>query len=135
MRLQRNINQAILFGTVIDSPTIRTTSSGFLSCSFRLCTFRSFKTSSGEQKEEVEFHMIVAWDKLAEICSKVIEKGSKVYVQGRIRTNKIIEPEGMVKYSTEIAAYDVVVAARPDDAKRDDLEIDKMINDGGPQRA
>jgi single-strand DNA-binding protein len=128
MRLQRNINQVAILGTVVDIPSFRTTPNGTSVCSFRMCTVRTFRTSFGEQKEEVEFHLITAWDKLAEICSKVIEKGTKVFINGRLKTNKFDEPDGKTRYSTEISAYDIVVVARPDEAIQDDTELNKIFS-------
>jgi single-strand DNA-binding protein len=100
----------MLIGNLTRDPELRYTPSGTAVCSFRLATNRSWTPADGgERKEEAEFHRIVAWNKLAELCSQLLVKGRKVYVEGRLQTRNWDTPEGERKYMTEIVAEDMVV--------------------------
>jgi single-strand DNA-binding protein len=100
----------MLIGNLTRDPELRYTPSGTAVCSFRLATNRSWTPSDGsERKEETEFHRIVAWNKLAELCSQLLSKGRKVYIEGRLQTRSWETPEGEKKYTTEVVAEDMVV--------------------------
>ncbi|OGY22074.1 MAG: hypothetical protein A2126_02180 [Candidatus Woykebacteria bacterium GWB1_45_5] len=100
----------MLIGNLTRDPELRYTPSGTAVCSFRVATNRSWTPSDGsERKEETEFHRIVAWNKLAELCSQLLVKGRKVYVEGRLQTRSWETPEGDKKYITEVVSEDMVV--------------------------
>src|SRR3990170_7315864 len=106
----RSLNKVMLIGNLTRDPELRYTPSGTAVCSFSLATNRSWTPSDGgERKEETEFHRIVAWSKLAELCSQLLVKGRKVYVEGRLQTRSWETPEGDKKYITEVVAEDMVV--------------------------
>jgi single-strand DNA-binding protein len=84
--MARSLNRAQLIGNLTRDPELRYTPSGTAVCSFSIATNRNWTTDTGEKKEEVEFHRIVAWNKLAELCSQFLTKGRKVFVEGRITT-------------------------------------------------
>lgn len=106
----RSLNKVMLIGNLTKDPELRYTPSGAAVCSFRLATNRSWTPSDGsERKEETEFHRIVAWNKLAELCSQLLTKGRKVYVEGRLQTRSWDTPEGEKRYATEVVAEDMVV--------------------------
>jgi len=100
----------MLIGNLTRDPELRYTPNGTAVCSFRLATNRSWTPSDGsERKEETEFHRIVTWNKLAELCSQLLAKGRKVYVEGRLQTRSWDTPEGEKRYATEVVAEDMVV--------------------------
>jgi single-strand DNA-binding protein len=100
----------MLIGNLTRDPELRYTPSGTAVCSFRLATNRSWTPSDGgERKEETEFHRIVSWNKLAELCSQLLSKGRKVYIEGRLQTRSWDTPEGEKKYTTEVVAEDMVL--------------------------
>lgn len=83
---------------------MRTTPTGQTVCSFGLATNRRYTDAQGNKQEQVEFHNIVAWGKLAEICGQYLVKGKKVYIEGRLQTRKWNAPDGAEKQRTEIVA-------------------------------
>ena len=106
----RSLNKVMLIGNLTKDPELRYTPSGTAVCSFRVATNRSWTPADGgERKEETEFHRIVAWSKLAELCSQLLTKGRKVYVEGRLQTRSWESPEGDKRYATEVVAEDMVV--------------------------
>ncbi len=103
--MAKNINRAELLGNVVRDAEYKVTAQNTPICTFAVATNRSWKTSLGEAKEDVDFHRIVAWQKLAEICGQLIKKGTKVYVEGRMSNKKLEDGT----YSHEIVADDVIV--------------------------
>lgn len=99
-----NLNKAMLIGNLTRNPEVRTTPQGQTVCSFGLATNRRWNDQSGNRQEAVEFHNIVAWGKLAEICGQYLVKGKKVYVEGRLQTRKWQGQDGVEKQRTEIVA-------------------------------
>ena len=80
----RSLNRVILIGNLTRDPELKYTPSGTAVCSFGVATNRSWKTADGETKEETQYHRIVAWQKLAELCGKLLTKGRKIYLEGRL---------------------------------------------------
>jgi single-strand DNA-binding protein len=113
--MARSLNKAILIGNLTRDPEMRFTPQGTAVCTFGLATNRQWVTESGEKKEDVEFHRIVAWNKLAEICSQLLTKGRKVYVEGRLQTRAWTGQDGGQRSSTEIVVSDMIIL----DPKRD----------------
>lgn len=113
--MSRSLNRVLIIGNATNDITLRYTSSNDAFCTFTLATDRSWKTEKGEQKEETEFHRFVAWGKLAEICSQLIKKGTKTFVQGRLSTRTIKGSDGVEKTYTEIVVEDMIIlsAAKP----------------------
>ncbi len=99
-----NLNKAFILGNLTRDPEIKALSSGHQVCSFGVATNRFFTSQSGEKKQEVEFHNIVAFGRLAEIASQFLAKGSLVLIEGRLRTRSWQDPSGSTRYRTEIIA-------------------------------
>ena len=117
----RSLNKVELIGNLTKDPEVKVTPQGKTVARFSIATNRSWTTDSGEKKEDVEFHRIVAFDKLAEICEKILRKGILVYIDGRIQ-NRSFEQEGFdeKKYVTEIVCNDLITLSK----KEDTTEID-----------
>ncbi len=96
-----NLNKALLIGRVASDPELKSTNSGQSVCSFRIATNRTWKDTSGQKREEAQFHNIVLWGKQAELASQYMPKGSLVYIEGRLQTRSW-EGQGGKKYITEI---------------------------------
>src|SRR3989344_3327186 len=108
----RSLNKVMLIGNLTRDPELRYTPSGAAVCSFRVATNRSWMPADGsERREETEFHRIVAWNKLAELCSQLLAKGRKVYVEGRLQTRSWEPPDGASKHTTEEAIDDTRILA------------------------
>ncbi len=104
----RSLNRVILIGNLTRDPELRYTPQGTPVCSFGLATSRSWTTSDGERKEETQFHRIVAWNKLAELCGQLLSKGQRVYVEGRITYRSYEDKDGVEKSVTEIVLDDFI---------------------------
>ncbi len=121
--MARSLNKVMLIGNLTRDPEMRYTPQGAAVVTFGVATNRDWKTESGEKKEDVEFHNVVAWNKLAEICSQLLKKGRKVYVEGRLSTRTWQAQDGAQKNRTEVVISDMVIL----DKKTDDMgggEID-----------
>lgn len=107
--MARSLNRVQLIGNLTRDPELRYTPNGTAVCSFGLATNRSWTTDSGEKREEVEFHKIVAWNKLAELCSQFLTKGRKVYVEGRLATRSWTGQDGAQRNTTEIVIDEMIL--------------------------
>ena len=100
-----SINKVILIGNLGKDPEVRYTPNGAAICNITLATTRSWKNKdSGDKVEETEWHRVVFYDRLAEIAGEYLKKGRPVYVEGRLKTRKWQDKEGVEKYTTEIVA-------------------------------
>lgn len=122
----RSLNKVTLIGNLTRDPELRYTPTGAAVCTIGVATNRSWVTDSGEKKEETEFHRVVAWNKLAELCSQLLSKGRKVYVEGRLRTSTWQTADGGQRSSTEIVIEDMIVL----DARRQGTD---EVPDQAPQ--
>jgi len=108
-----NLNKVMIIGNLTRDPETRTIPSGQSVSSFSVATNRRWKdTKTGEPKEASEFHNIVAWGKLADICNQYLKKGSKVYLEGRLQTRSWDDQNGNKKYRTEIVANNLIMLDR-----------------------
>lgn len=109
-----NLNKAMIIGNLTRDPESRTTSGGQNVCSFGVATNRTWKDQkTNEKKTTVEFHNIVAWGKLAQICTQYLKKGGKVYIEGRLQTRTWDDPTGAKKNRTEIIAENMIMLDKP----------------------
>ncbi|KKT65692.1 MAG: Single-stranded DNA-binding protein [Candidatus Woesebacteria bacterium GW2011_GWA2_44_33] len=113
--MARSLNKVTLIGNLTRDPELRYTPQGTAVCTFGVATNRQWTTEAGEKKEDAEFHRVVAWNKLAEICSQLLTKGRKVYVEGRLQTRSWTGQDGNQRTSTEIVINDMIIL----DSRRD----------------
>ncbi len=100
-----SVNKVILIGNLGRDPEVRYTPNGSAVCNVSVATTRNWKNKdSGERQEETEWHRVVFFDRLAEIAGEYLKKGRPVYVEGRLRTRKWTDKDGVEKYTTEIFA-------------------------------
>ena len=132
--MARSLNKVTLIGNLTREPELRYTPSGTAVASFSIATNRQWKTDSGDQKEDVEFHRIVAWDKLAEICSQLLKKGSKVYVEGRLQTRKWQTKDGQDRTTTEIVISEMMLLDNKGDSgsydNSQDIDVPEDFGEG-----
>ena len=107
-----NLNKAMIIGNLTRDPEVRTTPSGQTVVSFSIATNFIWKDQSGQKQEKAEFHNVVAWRKLAEICGQYLHKGSKIYIEGRLQTQDWMGPDGTKRYKTEIVAENMIMLDR-----------------------
>lgn len=108
------VNKVILIGNLGADPEIRHLQNGASVANFRLATSETYKDkTTGERREQTEWHNVVAWRGLAEITEKYLRKGSKVYVEGKLRTRQWQDKESNTRYTTEIVADEMTLLDRP----------------------
>jgi len=105
----RCLNRVLLIGNLTRDPELRYTPAGMAVVSFGLATNRVWVTKQGEKKEDAQFHRIVAWNKLAELCSQLLAKGRRIYVEGRIQYREITDQTGLKKQVSEIVIDDMIL--------------------------
>ena len=109
-----DLNRTMLIGNVTRDPELRTTPNGQTVCSFGLATNRMWKDrQTGERKQSVEFHNIVAWSGLAQTIGQFVKKGSRLYIDGRLQTRTWDDPAGQKRNRTEITAENMILLDRP----------------------
>ncbi len=101
------INKVILIGNLGADPDIRYTQGGDAVATLRVATTESWRTKDGEKKEHTEWHRVILWRKLAEIAKEYLSKGSKVYIEGTLRTRKWTDKDNNDRYTTEIEAREM----------------------------
>lgn len=99
-----SVNKVILVGNLGRDPELRYTAEGSAICNLSLATTSQWKDKSGERREETEWHRVSMFGRLAEIAGQYLKKGRSVYIEGRLRTRKYTDSNGVEKYSTEIVA-------------------------------
>ena len=105
----RSVNKVILIGNLTRDPEMRQTANGQMVTTFCIATNREWVTKEGEKHGLAEYHDIVAWARLAEICNKYLKKGKLVYIEGYLKTRSWDTPEGVKKFRTEIVAQDMIM--------------------------
>lgn len=108
-----NFNKAVIIGRITRDPEVRTTPNGQNVASIGVATNRVWNSSSGEKQEKVEFHNVVAWGKLAEICGQYLTKGQLVLFEGRMETRSWEGQDGVKRSRTEIIAENMQMGPRP----------------------
>jgi len=107
-----DLNKAMLIGNVTRDPEVRTTPTGSQVATFSIATNFVWKDQSGQTQKKAEFHNVVAWRKLAEICGQYLKKGSKVYIEGRLQTREYQAQDGQKKQRTEVVADNMIMLDR-----------------------
>lgn len=129
------VNKAILVGNLGQDPEMRATASGTQVANFSVATSENFKNREGERETRTEWHRVVAFGKLAEICGQYLKKGKQVYIEGRIQTRSWEDQSGNKKYTTEIVARDMVMLGRAGDGGYTPAESQDTGFDGGGSQA
>ncbi|EKD99988.1 MAG: hypothetical protein ACD_22C00117G0007 [uncultured bacterium] len=106
--MSRSVNKVLLIGNLTRDPEVRYTPQGTAVASFGLATNREWNVD-GQKKEVVDFHNLVAWNKLAELCGQLLFKGSKIYVEGRLQTRDWVSEDGQKRYKTEVVIDEMIV--------------------------
>ncbi len=137
--MARSLNKVLLIGNVVRDPEVRFTAQNTAVANFSIATNRSWNDTNGQTQEETEFSRVVVWGKLAEIVGQIIQKGRKVFVEGRLRTREWETKEGQKRQTTEIVAENVIAldsrggaGMSPDNAAPNDngLAIDDSVTSG-----
>ncbi|MFH0779719.1 MAG: single-stranded DNA-binding protein [Parcubacteria group bacterium] len=108
-----DLNRAQIIGRLTRDPELRTTPQGTSVASFGMATNYVWTDASGQKQEKVEYHNIVVWRKLAEICGQYLKKGSKVFIEGRLQTREWEGQDGVKRFRTEIVCDNLIMLDRP----------------------
>lgn len=117
-----DLNKVMIIGRLTKDPEGRATPTGQSVCSFSLATNRVYTDAQGQKQDKSEFHNIVAWGKLADICTQYLTKGKRIYIEGRLQTRDWVGQDGVRRYSTEVIAENMIM-------------LDGPSGSGGPMRA
>jgi single-strand DNA-binding protein len=131
--MNKSVNKVFLVGRLTRNPELRHTMTKKAVCAFGLATNRVRKMETGEKQEEADFHRIVAWDKLAEVCYQYLRKGRMVHVEGRLQTRTYTGQDGIEKYTTEIVAEELMILDKMPDEVKETLDV-KDASNGAPSQ-
>ena|SRR5581483_546747 len=104
-----DLNKVMLIGRLTRDPEVRTTPQGVTVASFGLATSRMWKDDQGNRQDKTEFHNVVAWRKLGEICAQYLNKGKQVYIEGHLQTRSWDDQQGKKNYRTEVVADNMIM--------------------------
>lgn len=143
--MMRSVNKVILIGNLTRDPEMRQTANGQMVTTFCIATNREWVTKDTEKHGLAEYHDIVAWARLAEICNKYLKKGKLVYIEGYLKTRSWDTPEGVKKFRTEVVAQDMIMLEkRPKGEEEEEYipesdesipEYDVTPNEAAPEEA
>ena len=130
----RSINKVILIGNLTRDPEIRTTPGGQNVVTFAIATNREWVTKDGRKQSSTEFHDLVAWANLADICIKYLKKSKLVYVEGYLKTRNWNAPDGTKKFRTEVVVQDLIMLDKRSQDDRDDYIPEEEIHHLNPEQ-
>ncbi len=123
----RSLNRVVLIGNLTRDPELKYTPNGTAVCTFGVATNRSWTTQDGQTKEETQYHRIVAWQKLAELCGKLLTKGRKIFLEGRITYRNFTGKDNLQRTIAEIVMDDFIVFG---DGKRVTADTESVKSEG-----
>jgi single-strand DNA-binding protein len=113
-----SVNKVILIGRLGADPEVRYTSDGTAVATFRIATTKRWSNQQGEKEEKTEWHRIVAWRRLGEICGEYLSKGKQVYIEGELQTRSWEDKDGNKRWATEVVASNMQMLGSPADQDR-----------------
>lgn len=122
------LNRATIIGNLTRDPEAKTTAQGANVTTFSVATNMRWTTQNGEKKESTEYHNVVTWRRLAEICAQYLKKGSRVYVEGRLQTRSWDDAQGQKHWRTEIVADNVILLDRPGNGRNNDELVSEAVD-------
>ena len=107
--MSKDLNKVQIIGRLGADPEMKYTPQGSAVTTFSVASGRAWKDTNGQKREETEWFRCVAWDKLAEICNQYLSKGARMYVEGRLKTRKYTDRDGIERYITEVVMIDMIM--------------------------
>lgn len=129
----RSVNKVILIGNLTRDPEMRQTPNGQSVVTFGIATNREWVTKDGRKQNSAEFHDLVAWAKLADICSQYLSKGKLIYVEGYLKTRSWDTPEGIKKFRTEVVVQDMIMLDKRGENEASDYYPESHEEENSPQ--
>ena len=114
-----NLNKAMLIGNLTRDPELKNTPNGTPVATFGIATNQIWTDQAGQKQKRVEFHNIVTWKRLAEVCGQYLKKGAKIYIEGRLQTRDWVGQDGLKRYRTEIVADNMIMLDRAGSTNND----------------
>jgi len=124
----RSVNKVILVGNVTRDPQMKVTSNGQPMTTFGIATNRKWTTVEGDSHDLAEYHDVVAWSRLAELCEKYLKKGKAVYIEGYLKTRHWDDEQGVKRFRTEVVIHDMIMLT-----KRADVAVEPELVSEGPE--
>ncbi|MBU1446452.1 single-stranded DNA-binding protein [Patescibacteria group bacterium] len=119
----RSVNKVILVGNVTRDPQMKVTSNGQQMTTFGIATNRQWTTQDGGNHNSAEYHDVVAWSRLAELCEKYIKKGKFIYIEGYLKTRTWDDEQGAKRFRTEVVIQDMIMLnKRGDGSESEEME-------------
>lgn len=118
-----DLNKVMLIGNLTRDPEVRTTPQGANVATFSIATNLRWTNAAGEKQEKAEFHNIVAWRKLADICAQYLKRGMKIYMEGRLQTRSWDDAQGQKHWRTEVIADNMIMLSRDKGGATTDMPI------------
>lgn len=132
----RSVNKVILIGNLTRDPEMRQTPNNQQVCTFGIATNRQWVSKDGSKHTSAEFHELVAWARLADICGQYLKKGKLIYIEGYLKTRAWDTPEGIRRHKTEVIVQDMIMLEkRPKEEGGDELDeiaVDSSTPNGAP---
>jgi single-strand DNA-binding protein len=126
--VSKMINQAMIIGNLGSDPKASAIPNGSIVVNFNVATSEKFKDKNGQQQEQTEWHRIVAFGRLAEICEQYLKKGSQVYIEGRLQTRQWEDKNGNKQYTTEIVAKEMKMLGTRDEKPSSTQHNKEIVN-------
>lgn len=126
------VNKVILVGFLGRDPEVRFTKSGQAVASFSLATSEKWTGKDGQKEEKTEWHRIIAWGKLGEICGEYLSKGKQVYIEGRLQTREWDDKDGNKKQTTEVVANNMTMLGQAGAGSNSQSSAGSQSSSGGP---
>lgn len=134
--MSRSLNRVQIIGNLGADPELRTTPSGARVATLSVATSRRWNDRQGQPQEKTEWHKVIFWEKLAEVCEKYLKRGDRVYVEGSIEYRQYEDKEGQTRYVTEIRGREMIMlGGRADSAQYDASARSADRSRGGPSSA
>lgn len=129
-----SVNKVILIGNLGRDPEVRRLENGAIVANFSIATSETFTDkTTGEKRENTDWHNIVVWRGLAEVVEKYVKKGTKIYVEGKLKTRSYQDKEGNTKYVTEVLAEEITILSRPESNQESSEQKPPYSSQGTPQ--
>lgn len=119
----RSVNKVILVGNLTRDPELKQTPNGQAVCTFSIATNREWTSKDNQKHNLTEYHDLVAWAKLAEICNNLLKKGELIYIEGYLKTRNWLDDTGNKRYKTEIVIQDLILLNQKNSSYQNDEEL------------
>ena len=126
--MAKSLNRVTLLGNVGADPELRTTPQGMNVVTLSIATTESYKDKNDEWKDTTEWHRVILWKYLADKAKEYLKKGSKVYVEGRLKTSSYVDKENITRYSTEVVATNLIMMGGSSTSSSDSPKYDSSVN-------